>query len=78
MKHVLLSRMTRTKSKTESQCQGDSPPSLDLLRISIPLVRGVFPGQRYFVLVSLVGEPHADGTKEIVAVEGDIFLRFPD
>lgn len=60
--------MTR---QIQFQCQGDSPPSLDLLRLSIPLVRGVFPGHRYFALVSLVGD--VDGLMEIAAVEGDMF-----
>jgi len=55
-------------SKMQFECQGDSPLSLDLLHLSIPLVHGVFPGHRYFVLVLLVGVLHA----EVGVVERDI------
>ena len=58
------------------KCQGDSPLSLDLLRLSIPLVRGVFPGRQYFALVSPVGEPQVEDPTEIDNVDGDYFLPF--
>ena len=64
--------MTR---KTQFQCQGDSPLSLDLPRLSILLVRGVFPGHRHSALVLLVED--VDGLIDMGTIERDIVLRFP-
>lgn len=65
-----MTQMTRA----QFQCQEDSPLALDLLHPSTPLVRGVFPLRRHFVLVLLVGEPCVEGPVDIEEVEGDVFV----
>lgn len=64
-------------SKMQFECQGDSPLSLGLLRLSILPVHGVFPGHRYFVSVSLVGVPRVVEV-EVVERDIDIFVSRAD
>lgn len=57
------------------QCQEDFPPGLDLLHRSTPMVRGVFPRLRYFVLVLLEGGMRMAGAVDVEAAEGRAGVR---